>query len=151
MYNINNKQIGKTRIIKSEISDVWWKWTTHEGLQTFFGKDNKIELRLNGFFEIYFLMDNEYGLRGSEGCRVLSYIPEKMLSFSWNASPEYMEIRNHEHQTWVVINFEPVGEKTTRVDLKHLGWLNGEQWDLAYEYFDKAWDTVLDWLEKSYE
>ena len=46
--------IVKTRTVNSNIEDVWWKWTTHEGLLTFFGPDNKIELRLGGSFEIFF-------------------------------------------------------------------------------------------------
>ncbi len=56
-------------------------WTTSEGLRAFFGVDNRIEMVSGGAFEIYFLMENEYGLRGSEGCKVISLLPQKMLSF----------------------------------------------------------------------
>lgn len=146
---INNKQIFKSKVLKASPKQLWDKWTTHEGLLTFFGADNKIELIPGGAFEIYFLMDNEYGLRGSETCKVLSFLPEQMLSFSWNAPPNIPEIRNHPHSTWVVVTFEAISENESKVKLTHLGWLDGDDWNKTYEYFDQAWGFVLDNLEKS--
>ena len=151
MKHINNKIIVKTKTVNCPVDTVWWKWTTHEGLLTFFGPDNKIELKPGGAFEIYFLPDNPKGLQGGEGCKIISYLPKKMVSFTWNAPPEHPEIRNHDHKTWVVLNFSSISEKQTEVELNHLGWLDGEKWDEVYNYFDSAWDTVLGWLEESCE
>jgi len=149
MTKINDKIIVKTRIVNCYVDKVWWKWTTYEGLLTFFGADNNIELKLGGKYEIYFLMDNPKGLRGGEGNKIISYVPKEMLSFTWNAPSEYPEIRDHEHRTWVVIYFNSIDKDNTEVTIKHLGWLDGEEWDKVYDYFVKAWATVLDWLEKS--
>jgi predicted enzyme related to lactoylglutathione lyase/uncharacterized protein YndB with AHSA1/START domain len=149
MKNINGKMIRKTRIVKGLVQDIWAKWTTHDGLKTFFGMDNKIEMMPGGPFEIYFIENNPYGLKGSEGCRILSFLPERMLSFSWSAPPQYPDIRNHEHKTWVVVNFRIMPNTRTEVEIVHLGWIDGEQWDKVYDYFDKAWETVLEWLDES--
>ena len=149
MKQINNKIILKTKTVNCPISIVWWKWTTHKGLLTFFGPDNKIELKLGGVFEIYFLLDNPKGLKGSEGCKIISYLPEKMLSFTWNAPPQYKKIRSHNHKTWVVVNLYKETEHKTKIELNHLGWLDGNEWDEVYNYFDSAWETVLTWLEES--
>ncbi len=105
MHTINDKIITKTRLIETPINTIWWQWTTHEGLLTFFGQDNKVELCLGGAYEIYFLLDNPEGLRGGEGNKILSYLPNKMLSFTWNAPPEHLEIllRNSfflSHYSW---------------------------------------------------
>jgi uncharacterized protein YndB with AHSA1/START domain len=86
---MTNKLIQKERIVPFSLTESWSKWTTHEGLKTFFGRDNKIELEIGGNFEIYFLMDNPVGLRGSETCKILSFLPREMLSFSWNAPPHF--------------------------------------------------------------
>lgn len=94
-------------------------------------------------------MENPVGLRGGEGCKILSFLPNKMLSFTWNAPPEYMEIRNHKHKTWVVVNFKFIDNKKTKVILYHLGWLKGKDWTDVYNYFDTAWDIVLEWFDKS--
>ncbi len=147
--NISDRTIEKTRTVNCSIDAVWWKWTTHEGLLTFFGEDNKVNLEIGGEYEIYFLMENPPGTRGGEGNRIISYLPRRMLSFTWNAPPQYPEIREHEHKTWVVIEFTSETNKKTHVRLIHLGWLKGGKWDQVFDYFDKAWDIVLDWLEKS--
>ena len=149
MNQINENIIVKRQIINCSLDEAWWKWTTHEGLLTFFGPLNSIEFLIGGKFEIYFLLDNPEGLRGGEGNRIISYVPKEMLSFNWNAPPEYPEVRNHEHRTWVVINFKVISENQTEITLKHLGWVNGEEWEKVYNYFDSAWERVLEWLGKS--
>jgi len=146
---VNNKQIIKSTIVAADINQVWQKWTTHEGLKTFFGVDNKIELRPGGPYEIYFLLENAPGTRGGEGNQVLSFLPLEMLSFSWNAPPSIPEIRNHDHRTWVVVVFSALGPLKTEVTLKHVGWLDGEKWDETIAYFEKAWDIVLNSLQES--
>ncbi|MGD9707766.1 MAG: SRPBCC domain-containing protein [Candidatus Delongbacteria bacterium] len=144
-----DKMIKKTRVVNELISEVWKKWTTHKGLKTFFGAENKIELKIGGDFEIYFIENNPYGLKGSEGCRILSFLPEKMLSFSWNAPPQFPEVRNNEYKTWVVVNFRIMPNSSTEVEIVHLGWPEGGEWDKVYDYFDKAWEFVLNSLEES--
>lgn len=146
---MNNKQIVKSAIVAADINQVWQKWTTHEGLKTFFGVDNMIELRPGGPYEIYFLLENPPGTRGGEGNQVLSFLPLEMLSFSWNAPPSIPEIRNHAHRTWVVVVFRELGPLKTEVTLKHVGWLDGEKWDETIAYFEKAWDIVLNSLQAS--
>ena len=137
------KQIVKTAVVSKPIKEVWRMWTTHEGLLTFFGADNNIEMTPGGAYEIYFIIDNPYGQRGSEGCRVLSFLPERMLSFSWNAPPQFAQIRESEYKTWVVVELEEIGKSETKVTLTHLGWPDDKKWDKVYNYFDEAWDVVL--------
>ncbi len=146
---LNDKIIRKIRIVNCSIDSVWWKWTTHDGLRTFFGEDNNIELKVGGSFEIYFSMEAPSGSRGSEGCKVISYLPKEMISFSWNAPPSFPDIRNGEHHTWVVVMLKALKGNRTEVTINHLGWLKGEDWNQVHNYFNKAWITVLDRLEAS--
>jgi uncharacterized protein YndB with AHSA1/START domain len=145
----NNKIIQKEITVNCTAKIAWQKWTTHDGLKTFFGADNKIELKTGGAFEIYFLMKNEIGLRGSETCKVISYLPEKMLSFTWNAPPNFEYVRNHTHKTHVVILFHKIDESTTKIEINHLGWITDVQFDEVNAYFEKAWQIVLNNFEKS--
>ncbi|ABX81360.1 hypothetical protein [Acholeplasma laidlawii] len=39
----------------------------------------------------------------------------------------------------------------TLLRLTNSGYLEGETWEFAYEYFNKAWDYVLDNLVKSFK
>ncbi len=147
--DINTKRIQKSIVVAARLHDTWLRWTTPAGLKTFFGMDNKVELHPGGAYEIYFLMDNPEGTRGGEGNQVLSYLPDEMLSFTWNAPPTIPEVRNHDHRTWVVVTFKAVTTESTEVTLNHVGWLDGDKWDETYAYFDNAWDMVLNSLQEN--
>lgn len=147
--DLYQKRIEKSATVSCSLDTAWWKWTTHEGLKTFFGEDNQIDLRAGGPFEIYFSMDAPEGLRGSEGCQVLAVLPQRMFSFTWNAPPSFPDIRNSGEHTWVVVEFASESPQKTRITLTHLGWRAGEDWDGVYDYFDKAWTVVLNWMEES--
>lgn len=143
--------IIKTKLYKALPEILWEKWTTHEGLKTFFGESNHVELQIGGAFEIYFLMKNPEGLKGSETCKILAYLPQEMLVFSWNAPPHLAVVRNQLHKTWVVLFFKPLSLYSTQLELHHAGFLANDhpQWQQTRQYFENAWDAVLQNLEES--
>ncbi|MEM8995261.1 MAG: SRPBCC domain-containing protein, partial [Acidobacteriota bacterium] len=98
-----------------------------------------IDLAVGGRYE--WLFD---GAVGSNGCQVLSYVPDRMISFSWNAPPDHGE--NRDQHTWVVVEFEP-RDGGTAVRLTHLGFGEGTQWDETLAYFENAWVSVLTLLK----
>jgi len=144
----STRAIIKDVTIPAPVADVWNAWTTDEGIRSFFSPNAHVELRPGGPIEIYFLMDNPYGLRGSEDCRFLSYVSEKMLSFEWNAPPEFGPLRDI--RTIVVIFFESVSPNETRLMFHHTGWGKSDVWDKVYDYFDRAWGYVLASLKKRF-
>ena len=137
----------KEIIVESSLERVWQAWTTTVGVKTFFSKNAMIDLAVGGQYEILFDMDSPLGSRGSEECKVLSFLPMEMLSFEWNAPPDFGELRNQ--LTHVVILFDVVEAGQIRVRLSHLGWGKGGRWDELYEYFDTAWSRVLEWFADS--
>ena len=144
LMKITDKTIRK--VLKHSISKekMWWYWTTSQGVNSFFCEDSKISLEPFGPYEIYFSMDWPKDFRGSEGCQVLSYLPYKMFSFTWNAPPQFEAIRNASYKTWLVLEFED-----QELILTHLGWPEGQVWDEVYDYFDKAWTYVLNKLQET--
>lgn len=115
----SDKVIIKDVTIPAPVVEVWRVWTTNEGLKSFFSPNARVELRPGGPMEVYFLMDQPYGLQGSEDCRILSYIPERMLSFEWNAPPDFGPLRDI--RTIVVIFFESISADETRLLFHHRG------------------------------
>jgi uncharacterized protein YndB with AHSA1/START domain len=144
----SGKILVKEILVPATLEEVWNAWTTTEGVKTFFSSEAKVELAVGGSFEIYFLLDAPYGSQGSEGCRVLSYLPKEMLTFSWNAPPEFGKLRGQ--HTIVVLRFDELEPGKVRVVLSQHGWGSGEQWDKLYDYFDKAWSYVLGNLKKRF-
>jgi len=144
----SDKILRKETFVPATLEQVWNAWTTTEGVKTFFSPEAKVELAVGGPFEIYFILEAPYGSRGSEDCRVLSYLPMEMLSFSWNAPRDFGELRKR--HTIVVLHFQEVGPGKVKVALSQLGWGKGEDWGKLYDYFDKAWSYVLGNLKKRF-
>lgn len=147
-YNLD-KVLKKEIVVNTSRSEVWQAFTTEEGARTFFAPDCKIELWIGGKYEIYFSPEKEKGFRRTEGCKVLSFIPEKMLSVSWNAPPEFPEERNVSNP-WIILEFDELTPDRTKVTLTHVGWGNGGNWNEIYNYFDKVWDIVFNSLKAKF-
>ncbi|MFH1688753.1 MAG: SRPBCC domain-containing protein [Candidatus Eisenbacteria bacterium] len=128
-------------IVDAPVAEVWAAWTTRQGIKSFFAPDCNIELRVDGPFEMFFLLDGEPGRRGGEGVRFLAIQPEKMLSFTWNAPPHLPEARGQ--WTHVVLRFGEAGGGRTRLTLAHDGWGEGGEWDEAFAYFESAWLEIV--------
>ena len=136
--------LEKEVIVDVPVEVAWWAWTTPEGVSSFWPQKCNIELRVGGAYEFMLQKQaDKNGRSGSQGCRVLSYIPNRMLAFDWNFPPAIESLRHSGAKTQVVLRFEPLGDLTTRVRFVELGWQEGDDWDAGYEYFDKAWDWVL--------
>lgn len=147
--DLSDRAIVKEAVLPLGPEQVFSLWASSEGMASWWAKHSRIELRPGGFYELYFLLDNPPGTRGGEGCRVLSYLPGRMLSFSWNAPPHLA--RTRARPTWVVIDLQPEGDGC-RFRLTQLGWPKSEwdqpdsQWPETYAYFDAAWGRVVDLL-----
>lgn len=131
-----------TRAVAASPAQVFAAFTQPAELKKFFGVTHNVELAIGGPYEILFGEGDE--AIGSNGCQVLSYAPDRMLSFSWNASPDFPEERKL--RTWVTILLAPDGDGGCAVELTHCGFGEGGNWDDVYAYFDSAWTRVLDWL-----
>lgn len=143
---MQGRMIRKEVVVRASVEAVWNAWTTSEGAVTFFAPRANIGLALGGPYELYFDLDAPEGSRGSEGLKILSFLPMEMLSFEWSAPPQYPTLRKGQH-TWVVLQLYPIGKNEVRVRLTHLGWREGDEWDKVFRYFKRAWDIVLGRLE----
>jgi len=140
------RSLAKEVVVVAPPDDVWAAWTSNEGIASWWGPAaTDIDLRIGGTFEILFNMGAPVGERGSEGCRILAYVPGELLSFTWNAPP-HLPLRAA--NTWVVLTFTDREPGSTCVRLVHTGFLDGQDWDDYMSYFDNAWGYVLGLLKE---
>ncbi len=128
---------------------VFAAFASEAGFAAAYGPDRSelvahIDLAVGGRYE--WLFD---GRVGSNGCQVLSYVPGRMISFTWNAPPTQPEQRAQ--RTWVVVELMPSAEGATALRLTHLGFGEGEGWDATRAYFEKAWPHVLQTMKTNLE
>ena len=135
------RMLVKEVVVEASVAAAWSAWTTRDGIQSFFAPEAVIDARPGGIYSIHFDPYAPAGLRGADDMRVLALQENRMISFTWNAPPQFPEARAQ--RTVVIVRTEPAGEGRTRLTLTHVGWGTGGQWDQAFAYFDKAWDRVL--------
>ena len=136
--------------VAAPVAAVWEAFTTEAGVKTFFSPGAKIEPKVDGAYEIWFMPDAPEGERGGDFMRVLAFEPERRLAFTWNAPLSLPYTRAQ--RTMVVVELEPLGASRTRVTLTHLGWGEGKEWDATYDYFSRAWNVqVLPFLKYRFE
>lgn len=143
------RAIDEKITVKAGVDDVWKAWTTTEGIKTFFAPDAKVELRVDGPFQIYINPYGEPGMKGADDMRIIGFQEKKMLSFTWNAPPSLPEARKQ--RSVVIVRFISRGDTLTDVTLHHVGWGEGGEWDKAFAYFSKAWPNVLKNLQKRFD
>ncbi len=127
--------------VNASVDSVWSRWTTESGRKKFFAPSSKMELKTLGFMEILFMPSAPEGQRGAENNRVLAFTEKEMLSFTWDAPPQFPDIRKQ--RTVVVIRLEKLNDKKTKVTLSQMGWGNNSDWDKVYDYFTKAWSGFV--------
>ncbi len=147
--HLSNRVMNKSILVNAKLNEVWQAWTTLEGIKKFFAPDARLDIRLGGKYEILFDPEKPEGEKGAEGCTVLSYVPLKMLSFTWGAPPKFPTARKEIAQ-WVVLFFDEVGPNQTLVSFQEFGWKDDKEGEQVYEYFDRAWEAVLANLAHSF-
>ena len=129
--------------------EMWNRWTTLDGLGTFFGAKQRVDFHVGGRFEILFLLDQAEGLQGSEGCTILCLEPGKRLVFSWNAPPHLPDCRGQ--HTVVSVRLDENEQGECLLELEHSGFGVGDQWDATFAYFEEGWPRVLERLQASFK
>lgn len=139
-----NQPLEKRANLSAPRSVVWRALTDQQELATWFGRDARVDLCVDGSYEILFLMENPPGQQGGEGNTVLSFSDEQSLHITWNAPPDFGALRNV--RTHVRFELGDIDSGST-VRLTHDGWGDGSEWAAIRTYFDRAWDHVLSALK----
>ena len=143
--------LRKEVVVRAPLAEVWHALTTVEGAK-FSSSESNIRLEIGGPYEWFLAGEaDEEGVRGSEGSRVLAFLPGEMLAFDWTFPPEIPSLRLSRAKTQCVILLDDLGDEGVRVRLAQHGWQEGDDWDAGWDYFDVGWGAVLDRLKASLE
>lgn len=135
--------------VAAPVADVWKAVSTTEGLRTFFSSGASIELVTFGHFVHHFTEEAPSGKAALTGNLVLAVQPERLLTLTWDAPPEYPSVRAQ--RTFVEIRLAPDGAANTHVTFTESGFGNGAEWDGTYEYFRGGWTLVAAALQYRFD
>jgi uncharacterized protein YndB with AHSA1/START domain len=141
------KTFEASRMVESSLDAVWQAWTTRQGLTSFFGPDARVELRNGGAYELRCAEDPSDPFKEVGPKHLLAYLPSRFITLDWRGSAAGTGFVDQ--QTWVVVEFEELGEELCEVTLSHLGFGEGTEWDEYLRWQGKFWHRVLNRMERS--
>lgn len=146
MLNNPARTLRKQTVASVSTETAWKTWTTTEGVTSFFAPKANIEARVGGRYELLFDLKAPRGFQGTEGCKVLSIDPPKNLAFEFLSPPEFPNARRILTRVDLVLE-NVLGGGLTKIDITHSGFLEGEEWDECFEFFNWNWNLVLGRLQ----
>jgi uncharacterized protein YndB with AHSA1/START domain len=120
---------------------VWALWSTSDGLSSWAAPLAAIELRIGGVWEASYRRGARVGEPGNIRNRVLSFLPDRMLSIQIEAAPPGFEHLAEARTLWTVIELESVSPGETRVRVSMAGYRDDAAYDALYRQFEagNAW------------
>ncbi|GAM99593.1 hypothetical protein U91I_03247 [alpha proteobacterium U9-1i] len=135
-------------LLPAPVAEVWPLFSTSAGLSSWMAPVAAIDLRVGGMMEASYSRGARPGDAGNILNRVLSYLPERMISIAIERAPPNFPHADEARTLWTVIELEPYAENVTRVRVIMLGYDEGEAFDVLARHFN-AGNTWT--LEKLYE
>lgn len=128
-------------LVPAPVGAVWSAWTTEAGIRSYLAPGGRVDLRVDGAYDVWFDPRAAEGARGADGMRILDVDSLRRFVFTWNAPTTLPVVR--QKRTVVTLEFAPAGKDTTRLRFTQSGWGEGAEWDRAFDYFDRAWGAYV--------
>lgn len=105
---------------------------------------------VGGSYELFWNPDPSQPQSNSTvGCRVLSVDRPRLLQFTWRGSDEVADMMNAPDAPTTEIKVELFPTPTgTRLELTHMGWGDGPDWERARAWFERAWCGALEGMQQ---
>ena len=126
--------VEQSIVIDAPIEAIWHAISTEEGLSGWVAPEARVELEIGGDYELYFWPENAVGDRGIEGTKVLSFVPNRLLSYWGSSPPQFTEV-HLKNVAWATYTLREL--PTGAVEVRQYGcWPKfGEPWEEEF----RAW------------
>lgn len=136
--------------VEAPLDLVWRAWTETERIAGWFAPAANIVPVAGGAFELFF-DPADHAHMSTIGCVITAIESMERLVFNWKGPDQFVQLMNEPvPETSVEVTFHK--EKgSTRVQIEHGGWGDGDDWGEAWEWHFKAWEGVLQSLVSGLE
>jgi uncharacterized protein YndB with AHSA1/START domain len=121
---------------KASPEKVWDALTNAKTISQWMAPEAKVELSVGGAYELYFMPGNPPGKRGMEGTKVLSFAPNRMISYSGMPTCKWMA-ENHQ-APWAVFIITPLPDGGSHVYYAAFGTASGEDCQKQFAMYNQV-------------
>jgi len=126
-------------------------FTRNEHLEKWLTVEADVEPKAGGKYELFWNPSDKEN-DSTIGCRVTTFLQDRLLGFDWKGPLEYKDVMNDaDPLTLVSVFFLPVEAEDglrTVVHLIHSGWRSAPEWEDPWKYFDNAWALCFKRLDQ---
>lgn len=137
-------------VVAAPVSKVWQAFTTKEGIESWMTAKTEFELKVGSTWRTSYNKDSDLHDDATIQQEVLSFDPERMLSFRTARAPKGFPWPEAVLKTWCVIYFEPVDAAKTKVTFRMMGFDETEESKKMREFFVSGNRIVMDALVKRF-
>ena len=138
-------------IVNAPPAELWRVFTTGDGFKNLGAAKAEIDLRVGGLMRSHY---DPKGVLGDEGTiqnQIISFEPERMISFRIHKPPAGFPFTNAWKDTWSVATFTDLGDGRTHVRLSTMGYTTDDESQKMKAFFEAGNGWVLKKLQSIYD
>lgn len=130
-------------LINAPVADVWAAYTTADGYAAWAAPIAEVDLRVGGTIRTNYAPGARIGDPGTNTLHIVNYVPNRLLTLRADLSTNWPEVMKEDadHLTNVIV-FDPVDDRSTRIESYGIGYGAGSGFGPEYEkllgFFAKA-------------
>lgn len=136
--------------VNASVHEVWKAYTTKEGLESWMVAHADIALKVGGTMRTLYDPKGTLGDSKTIENTILSYEPERMLSFRVSRTPDGFPFPNAVKNMWTVVYFEALSPQKTRLREVSLGFGDDDESKKMREFFDSGNAATMAQLQKHF-
>lgn len=123
-------------LVPAPVAEVWALWAEPEQLRTWLAPVAAIDLRPGGMMEVSYDASGRLGAANNILNRVISVVP--LQSFVIQVARQPQGVPDEVRELATLIEFEPHGDRATRVRVSMFGYREGQTFDDLYTFFARG-------------
>lgn len=140
--------------LDTDLASAWALWTTADGVRSWIAPMAEVDLRPGGSIRTHYDASAAIGDPGTIETRIVNYVPMHLLTLQADLGPVQADwltdtIRAEAGNLYNVVQFEPVGERRTRIVSWGIGYRDDEEWKPMIDFFTRANRWTFGELEKA--
>jgi len=135
--------------IEASIDDVWYAFTTAEGLAGWIAPLVEIDFTVGGKMQTNYNPEGKIGDPSTIENTILSFDPKRMLSLKATKFPEGFPFVEAGRKLWSVFYFEELSPTETKIRIVGLGYTDDEPSQKLREFFEASNADLIVKLEAS--
>ena len=146
-----DRAIQLSETIPASAHDVFAAFTTGAGFRSWAVGMAEIDLRVGGMIEASYDAKAKPGDPENIRNRILAYLPDRLLVIRNEQAPKGLPGREAFARTVTMVEFQPLGPKSSRVVVTNAGYGADPDSAAAYRHFEWGNAYTLDALKKHFE